>query len=106
MTSEENASRAGERTAVLLYARCRKSSWHVFPVELGDVSRQGCSIVGCAEPFEPGERVRLSIAGMKAIEAQVRWVGDAVVGLQFTSALDNPVIRQLIDAYGIQITAG
>ncbi|KQM17492.1 PilZ domain-containing protein [Novosphingobium sp. Leaf2] len=105
MKSDETGSRASQRIAVLLHARCRKSSWHVFPVELGDVSHLGCSIVGCAEPFVPGQIVRLSIANMKPIEAQVRWIGDTATGLQFTVPLADHVIAQLAKAYGIEITA-
>ncbi|HUD29382.1 MAG TPA: PilZ domain-containing protein [Novosphingobium sp.] len=103
MQDNENGDRLNTRRTVLLQARCRKSSWHVFPVELGDISQGGCSIIGCADSFAPGERVRLNIAHLKPIEAEVRWLLDDKVGVEFVSALKGRVIEELAETYGITI---
>lgn len=101
MQVEDSDDRVSERQAVLLQARCRKSSWHVFPVELGDISHGGCSIVGSSEAFALGETIRLNIANMKPIEAHVRWLLDDKVGVEFTAALKGRVMDDLRAIYGI-----
>lgn len=99
---QEN-DRLAERRPVLLQARCRKSSWHVFPVELGDLSQGGCSIVGSGEAFLPGEAIQLRIANFKPITAQIRWLEGGKVGVEFHSALSGRLIDQLGQAYGIPV---
>lgn len=103
MWDDQGRDRVSERRTVLLQARCRKSSWHVFPVELGDISQGGCSIVGSSESFVQGEAVRLSIANLKPIEARVRWLLDDKVGVEFHTALKGRVIAELSETYGITI---
>lgn len=99
----ENGDRLSPRRTVLLQARCRKSSWHVFPVELGDISQGGCSIIGNSDAFVQGERVRLNIANLKPIVAQVRWLREGKVGVEFVSALKGRLIEELGETYGIAI---
>lgn len=98
-----NGDRLADRHAVLLRARCRKSSWHVFPVELGDISQGGCSIVGSSEAFTSGERLRLNIAHLKPIEAEVRWIREEKVGVEFRTALTGRLIDELGGCYGLAI---
>jgi len=104
MQENENGDRLSTRRTVLLQARCRKSSWHVFPVELGDISQGGCSIIGSSDGFVPGEKVRLNIAHLKPIEARVRWLREDKVGVEFVSALKGHVIEELGETYGIAIS--
>jgi hypothetical protein len=99
-----NGDRLADRQGVLLQARCRKSSWHVFPVELGDISQGGCSIVGSSEAFVPGEKMRLNIAHLKPIDVEVRWIRDEKVGLEFRAALKQRVIDELGSTYGLTLT--
>lgn len=101
MQDNENGDRLSDRHEVLLQARCRKSSWHVFPVELGDISQGGCSIVGSSEAFTSGERVRLNIAHLKSIEAEVRWIREQKVGVEFRAALKGRLIDELGGSYGL-----
>ncbi|MYL96729.1 PilZ domain-containing protein [Novosphingobium sp. FGD1] len=103
MQDNEQGDRLAARHTVLLHARCRKSSWHVFPVELGDISQGGCSIVGSSSAFVPGERLRLNVAHLKPIEAQVRWLSDEKVGLEFVDALSGRLIEDLGKLYGVTI---
>lgn len=103
MQDNEQGDRLTARQTVLLHARCRKSSWHVFPVELGDISQGGCSIVGSSGAFIPGERLRLNVAHLKPIEAQVRWLNDEKVGLEFIEALSSRLTDDLGKLYGVTI---
>lgn len=103
MWADDKGDRLSERRTVLLQARCRKSSWHVFPVELGDVSQGGCSIVGSSESFAAGETVRLSFGNLKPIDAEVRWQSADKVGVAFRAALEAGVVEELGQAYGIVI---
>lgn len=86
---------------MLLQARCRKSMWHVLPVELGNISEGGCSIVGNVGSFAEGEVIQLRIAHLKPIEGHIRWRNDDVVGVEFTSSLKGRVVRDLDRIYGI-----
>lgn len=101
MLVEDQEDRLTERHSVLLRARCRKSSWHVFGVELGDISQGGCSIVGSSESFTAGEEIRLNIPNLKPIDAEVRWLQDEKVGVEFRAALKERVIEQLGDTYAL-----
>ena len=103
MQDNDNGDRLTARRTVLLQARCRKSSWHVFPVELGDISQGGCSIVGSSEAFARGDAVQLRIAHLKPIEAEVRWLLADRVGVEFRAALKDRVIEELGETYGIKV---
>ncbi|MFC0203359.1 PilZ domain-containing protein [Novosphingobium soli] len=105
MWDQGNGDRLSQRRTVLLQARCRKSSWYVFPVELGDISEGGCSIVGCSEAFAAGERIQLRMANLKPIEAEVRWVRRDRVGVEFRAALKRSVLADLGGAYGLPVRA-
>lgn len=106
MVTNDNGDRLAPRREVLLHARCRKSSWHVFSVELGDISQGGCSIIGCPGNFDVGNTVQLRITGFRPLEAQVRWIGDDRVGVEFQLALTRAVIDDLAATYGIAIRPG
>ncbi len=106
MVTNDNGDRLAPRREVLLQARCRKSSWHVFSVELGDISQGGCSIIGSAGNFEVGDIVQLRITGFRPLKAQVRWISEDCVGVEFQSALTRAVIDDLAATYGIAIRVG
>jgi len=99
MKLDGECDRLSPRRVVLLQARCRKSSWNVFPVELADISAGGCCIVGSSEAFVPGETVQLRIAHLRSIEAQVRWLRGRNVGVEFRAALRPSVIDELGRSY-------
>lgn len=103
MQGNDNGDRLNTRRTVLLQARCRKSRWHVFPVELGDISQGGCSIVGSSESFARGEQVQLRVAHLKPIEAEVRWLLPDKVGVEFRAALKGNLVEELGESYGIAI---
>jgi len=99
----DDCGRINPRHVVLLEARCRKSSWHVFGVELSDISQGGCCIVGSTENFEPNQRVALRIANLKAIGAEVRWSQEDRVGLEFLTPLAKEQIDGIASLYGIPV---
>lgn len=103
MIEQVDCDRLSARHTVLLQARCRKSFWNVFPVELADISQGGCCIVGSSEAFLPGEHVQLRVAHLKPIEAQVRWVKDFRVGVEFHAALPFRTSEDLKRIYGITV---
>ncbi|MDF2639769.1 MAG: pilus assembly protein PilZ [Novosphingobium lindaniclasticum] len=97
----DDCGRLHPRHEVLLEARCRKSKWHVFAVELADISEGGCCFAGAAEDFVPAQRVALRMAHLKAIEAEVRWISGGRVGLVFLTPLSREAIDDLARHYGI-----
>ncbi|MBT0669032.1 PilZ domain-containing protein [Novosphingobium profundi] len=105
-----NTSDANDRLAlrhdVLMHARCRKSPWRIFDVELGNISAGGCSILDSREPFAVGEVLSLRIAHLKPVEGHVSWVGDGAVGVEFRRALPPGVIRVLEAAYSLRVVQG
>lgn len=106
MNDQGECDRLNQRHVVLLQARCRKSSWNVFPVELADISEGGCCIVGSREAFAPGETVQLRIAHLKPLEAHVRWLRGARVGVEFKGPLKSRVIEELGRIFGITVAPG
>lgn len=101
MVQEAKEHREAGRQPVLLQARCRKSAWHVFSVELGNISRGGCSIFGSMGHFEVGDVVQLTFADSKRIVAGVRWVTGSEVGVEFQHSLEGAVVHDLARTYGI-----
>lgn len=106
MNDNGDCDRLNARHTVLLQARCRKSSWNVFPVELSDISEGGCCIVGSAEDFTAGEAVQLRIAHLKPIEAHVRWIRGPKVGVEYRAALNGRVTEDLGRIYGVVVGKG
>lgn len=106
MNEQHDCDRFSTRHTVLLQARCRKSSWNVFPVELADISQGGCCIVGSGESFIQGESVQLRIANMKPIEGDVRWLQRERVGVEFRVALPSSTADEIGRIYGIAIAPG
>lgn len=104
MQVRDDCGRLNPRHHVLLEARCRKSSWHVFGVELADISEGGCCIVGNDGDFVVTQRVALRMANLKAIEAEVRWVRDGRVGLEFLAPVRQQSIEDLARLYSIPVT--
>jgi hypothetical protein len=103
MKEFDNCDRLGRRLTVLLHGRCHKSSWKVFDVELDNISEGGCCIVGGADRFRQGQSLSLRFANLRNIDADVRWIREGKVGLEFRSALKRRVIEDLGQSYGITV---
>ncbi|MCJ1959807.1 PilZ domain-containing protein [Novosphingobium mangrovi (ex Hu et al. 2023)] len=95
--------RLSGRHEVLLSARCRKSPWKVFDVEIGNLGAGGCSILRSRESFAQGEEVTLRFAHLKPRKARVRWVRDGAVGIEFVRALAPATITELNARYGLSM---
>lgn len=106
MNEQGDCDRLSARHTVLLQARCRKTRWNVFPVELADISQGGCCIVGSGESFARGEAVQLRIAHLKPIEAQVRWLREGRVGVEFRAPLPSETSKDIGRIYGITVPRG
>ena len=98
-----DCDRLDKRVSVLLQARCRKSSWKVFDVELENISAGGCCIVGGAPGFEPMQPVSLRFAGFRNIDATVRWIAREKVGLEFVTPLRRHAVEALARTFRIAI---
>lgn len=105
MRFAEECDRLTGRREVLLQARCRKSAWKVYAVELADLSAGGCCIVGSSEAYATGDELTLRFAHLKPLKAHVRWVREDRVGVEFRIALDGRVIDELAQVYGLPVLA-
>ena len=103
MKESINCDRLGRRLTVLLHGRCRKSSWEVFDVELDNISEGGCCVAGGPDQFQSGQLLSLRFANLRNIDADVRWVRDGKVGIEFRVPLKRGVIAELKRAYGIAV---
>lgn len=66
---------------------------------LVELSLHGCRLGNIDQSrFTLDETVTLKIPGFDGFEAQVRWVGDGVVGLRFRYPFHAPALKQLIRA--------
>ncbi|MFC3214571.1 PilZ domain-containing protein [Novosphingobium panipatense] len=101
MILEGSDHRQTARGPVLLQARCRKSSWSVFPVEVGNISNGGCSIFGNTDKLGVDEMVQLTFASLKGIVADVRWLGSNQAGIEFRDPLEDHVVEELRRTYGL-----
>ena len=61
----------------------------VLDVELTDLSYEGAS-AKCPDYLFPGDPVRLSLMGRGALDAEVRWCRDGMVGLKFKGVTPEP----------------
>ncbi|TYC90775.1 PilZ domain-containing protein [Novosphingobium sp. BW1] len=95
--------RLSGRHEVLLRARCRKSPWEVFDVEIGNLGAGGCSILQSRESFAQGEELTLRFAHLKPCKARVCWVRQDVVGIEFVKALTPTTITELNGHYGLSM---
>ena len=58
-------------------------------LHLKDLSYDGCRIAAPGE-FKAGERIKLAVAGLGAIDAEVRWANDGEAGLVFAPSEEPP----------------
>lgn len=77
----KNRSRENRRV-VALPAHILCENGEISAVEVLDLSYDGCSVETCVELPE-GSTVKLSVSGLGAHDAQVRWYADGKAGLAF-----------------------
>lgn len=106
MEDGDGNDRLAQRHDVLLHARCRQSPWHVFDVELGNISAGGCAIIGSGEHFRIGQILTLRIAKLKPLPCSVIWIEQGAVGVEFKTALSERIIAFLDASYGLAVARG
>ena len=82
-----------ERRPVDLVGWLLRADGSYFDVLLTDLSYCGCKI-RCTAPLDPGEKIRLSVAGRGGMEAEVRWRVRGHAGLVFSEAGKERLPRQ------------
>ena len=76
--------------------RIRTGSGTPLQVMISDFSEHGCSFSSQSPWFSRNLWVTISLGGIGPIAAQVRWVNDRQVGLEFKRALYGPVFERMI----------
>lgn len=76
-----------DRHSVLVDAIVYRDDGSKMSVKLANFSDEGCRVEG-AEGLGIGERVRIAIARMGEVKAQVRWSFGASAGAQFSNDCD------------------
>jgi hypothetical protein len=93
MSSNETPRRAA-RKAVTLPALCRVGSLRDEGF-ISDISPGGCCITTKRLMVSIGSRVTVKPKGLEGITGVVRWIRGRQVGVQFDTALYEPVIEHL-----------
>ena len=85
----EGHSERGERRPVTLRAFGAREDGSTFELSLLDLSYEGCGIE-TAVKLAVGEALKLSVVGLGAIAARVRWFKDGKAGLIFDAVPAKP----------------
>jgi hypothetical protein len=88
-----------ERVAVTGEVTMRRPGKVSFRVEVYDLSRDGCKAEFVERP-ELHERLWLKFDALEAVEARVRWVAGAKVGLEFVRPFHAAVFELLVTRIG------
>jgi hypothetical protein len=93
--SKPHWPRKSERLAVQTQAVLRRAGRVAFPVRVFDITVAGCR---CEFVDRPGisERVWIKLEGLAALEANVCWVEQSMVGLSFQRPLHPAVLDMLL----------
>ena len=89
--------RTARRRAVQSSGFVREDVATVVPVEVTDLSTDGCCFRASGS-FETATVVWLKIAGLGARQARIIWGGDGAYGCEFCKPLQSEVVEQLYDA--------
>jgi hypothetical protein len=87
--------RAAERLPIAAQMSLRRSGRLGYPVRTSDLSVLGCKCEFVERP-SIGERVWVKFAGLQAIAADVCWLADSNVGLQFRNPIHPAVFEVLL----------
>ena len=88
--------RTARRRTVNFNGFVRESVATVVPVEVTNLSTDGCSFRATVS-FETATIVWLKIAGLGARQARIIWGRDGGFGCEFCSPLQSDVVEQLYD---------
>jgi hypothetical protein len=88
--------RTARRRPVNFSGFVRESVATVVPVEVTDLSTDGCRF-SASGGFETATTVWLKIAGLGARQARIIWARGADYGCEFVSPLQSEVVEQLYE---------
>lgn len=71
-----------DRQSVAIDAVVHRSDGSTSPVKLTDFSEEGCRMEG-SETFTIGEQVRIAVARLAPVRAQIRWALPGSAGTRF-----------------------
>ena len=89
--------RTARRRPVQSSAFVREDAATVVPVEVTDLSTDGCCFRAPGN-FETATLVWLKIAGLGARQARIVWAGGGAYGCEFCKPLQSEMVEQLYDA--------
>ena len=87
--------RRSERVAVVAEVTLRKPGQPNYRVRVLDASPEGCKLEFIQRPRE-GDRIWVKFEGLETLEAQVCWVEDFVMGVNFARSLHPAVFDLLV----------
>jgi hypothetical protein len=89
--------RAARRRNVNFSAFVRETSARIFPVEVIDVSSDGCRF-SSPEPFETATNIWVKISGLTAREARIIWHKAGAYGCEFLKPMQATILDELCTA--------
>ena len=93
-----DALRAAPRDAVIIPGTCQIGERAVEDVLITDLSAKGCRLRGNSIGVTKSEQVQLWLGDAGPIAAKLKWVKKGSLGLAFNDALDEAVLRPLLEA--------
>lgn len=97
--------RTARRRAVNFSGFVRESVATVVPVEVTNLSTDGCRFQATGS-FETATIVWLKIAGLGARQARIVWARDGGYGCEFCKSLQSEVVEQLYEDEQRKLRAG
>lgn len=85
--SQETRERRAERMPLDASTRLRPNEWSSLEVRMIDLSSSGFR-ASCDARLRPGSCVSLDIPGLGAVDAQVEWQRDDMLGARFFQEID------------------
>ena len=92
--ASEEVPRNADRTPVTSEVKMRRLGQNNYNVRMFDLSPSGCRVEVVERP-KNGERVTIKFEGLEAIVAEVCWIDEFIVGLQFERPL-HPAVFDLL----------
>jgi hypothetical protein len=90
--------RTDPRAPVIISGKCQVGERAVEEVLVTDLSARGCRLRANSIGVTKTEPVQLWLGDAGPIAAKLKWVKKGSLGLAFESALDDSLLRPLLDA--------
>lgn len=95
MASPTEEERRSTRLPVILPAICRTQTGLFGPVEIMDLTADGCRIFAKGLPMREGQKVRVKPENFQPLPGIVRWAAHDFAGIEFDVPLYPPVVEHL-----------